>query len=168
MSTVVPSLPITLMGCHLPTCMYSPGTLMVEYAVAYKIADSVTKAPTAAGIALAQALAAADTSKTASMVLPILLASSQLPVIVDFSQGKWHPLVRSLHGINTLCIKRELFFCVSRLAILTMRQQSKHKLAICCKTPLCLTPLLACSGLCGYSRDQSVKHMGRHNARCCQ
>lgn len=62
---------------------------MFEYAVAYTVANPVTKVPTAAGAALAQALAAADNGKTSCMVLPILLASSQVPVVADFSLGEW-------------------------------------------------------------------------------
>jgi hypothetical protein len=44
--------------------------------------------PTPAGQALIQALAAADAQQAPHVVLPILLASSNAPVVADFSQGK--------------------------------------------------------------------------------
>jgi hypothetical protein len=57
-------------------------------AVAYSIADPVTKAPTAAGRALAAALAAADAGQAPRLVLPVLLACSNAAVVTDFSQGE--------------------------------------------------------------------------------
>lgn len=55
--------------------------------MAYSLADPVSKVPTAAGRAVAQALAAAHAGQAARMVLPVLLASSRAPVVTDFSQG---------------------------------------------------------------------------------
>lgn len=64
------------------------GPLTFSYAVAYSIADPVSKTPTAAGIALADALAASEKGLVPHMVVPVLLASSQTPVVTDFSQGR--------------------------------------------------------------------------------
>jgi hypothetical protein len=61
--------------------------LSYSYAVAYSIADPVSKAPTAAGRALAAALAAAAAGKVPRMVLPVLLACSNAATVSDFSQG---------------------------------------------------------------------------------
>jgi hypothetical protein len=66
-----------------------PSLLAYNYAVAYTIADPVTKAPTAAGLALAAALAAAAAGQAPPLVLPVLLACCNAPVVTDFSQGGW-------------------------------------------------------------------------------
>eukprot|EP00878_Enallax_costatus_P040040 GHUV01046014.1.p1 GENE.GHUV01046014.1~~GHUV01046014.1.p1 ORF type:complete len:360 (+),score=128.73 GHUV01046014.1:301-1380(+) len=70
------------------TVLKGPGHLRFSYAVAYSVADPISKTPTAAGIALAEALAAAENGEAPHMVLPVLLASSQTPVVADFSQGQ--------------------------------------------------------------------------------
>lgn len=67
-----------------------PGVLMFNYAVAYSIADPVTKIPTPAGVALARALATAEGRQTSQMVLPLLLASSHQATVRDFSKGMCH------------------------------------------------------------------------------
>jgi len=59
-----------------------------NYAVAYSVADPLTKLPTAAGQVLGAALAAADAGQAPNVVLPLLLASSQTAVVADFSQGR--------------------------------------------------------------------------------
>lgn len=64
-----------------------PGFLSYSYAVAYTVADPVTKAPTPAGRALAAALAEADAGGGPRMVLPVLLACSSAAIVTDFSQG---------------------------------------------------------------------------------
>lgn len=69
---------------------FRPGFLSYSYAVAYSIVDPNTKAPTAAGRALAAALAAAEAGETPALVLPVLLACSGSPVVTDFSQGVPH------------------------------------------------------------------------------
>jgi hypothetical protein len=69
--------------------------LSYSYAVAYSIADPVSKAPTAAGHALAAALAADDAGEAPRLVLPVLLACSNTAIVTDFSQGGFYcrPLV---------------------------------------------------------------------------
>jgi hypothetical protein len=52
------------------------------------VADPVSLKPTQAGQALAKALANADAELAANVVLPVLLASSKVPVVADFSQGE--------------------------------------------------------------------------------
>lgn len=64
-----------------------PSYLSYSYAVAYSVADPVTRAPTAAGRALAAALAEADAGAAPRLVLPVLLACSSTPIVTDFSQG---------------------------------------------------------------------------------
>eukprot|EP00882_Tetradesmus_deserticola_P020685 GHRQ01022349.1.p2 GENE.GHRQ01022349.1~~GHRQ01022349.1.p2 ORF type:complete len:128 (+),score=30.75 GHRQ01022349.1:219-602(+) len=60
--------------------------LAFNYSVAYTVADPRTLKPTQAGQALAKALAAADAEQAPHLVLPVLLATSRAPVVVDFSQ----------------------------------------------------------------------------------
>jgi len=64
-----------------------PSFLSYSYAVAYSVADPVTRAPTPAGRALAAALAEADGGAAPRLVLPVLLACSNTPIVTDFSQG---------------------------------------------------------------------------------
>lgn len=79
--------------CCCPTALNSllscrPGLMSFSYAVAYTVADPLTKLPTAAGQVLGAALAAADAGQAPKLVLPVLLASSQTAVVADFSQGE--------------------------------------------------------------------------------
>lgn len=72
------------------TCLLSatsPGTLLYDYCVAYRVADPATRMPTPAGVALTTALAAADAGSASHLVLPLLLASNQGPEVTDYAAG---------------------------------------------------------------------------------
>ena len=78
---------IAAIVCTVRVCC-RPGCLTYSYAVAYSVADPVSKAPTPAGRALAAALADADGGSAPRLVLPVLLACSGSAIVTDFSQGK--------------------------------------------------------------------------------